>query len=351
MSWLESVKGCLRDINENGRVFPKGSRIEMVFVVVAQNHLLLRTEGPGDINMARLYKGGIEVPIIMSQKFNAVVRRRMLQLLRDFRDKNVDKMSEYVKEASKLGFKKANVGDGSKWNCTIQPPIAESGKKSTDIGMDGYCPACSIFGVALTEQELSINEMQKQKRPFSVGIRSRVRFDPAFATTRSIVTQTHNKVTEGELSTTGQSLFNEIHVEPGTTFIGRMVVTDVTEPELKAILYSLFTTEEIGGRSRIYGTIRVKPLGIRCGAYSATTAYELASEGANQENQENIESFLKEKLNANGFKELKEEDITPQDINKLFEDLWESSLDFSKQVVDWIRKLVSKQTDATHGEQ
>ena len=331
-AWLDEVRPCLRGIGEKGRLFPNGRRIEVVFTVTAANLLLLRTEGPGDINEATLPESGVSVPVIQPQKLMAVVRRRLLQALRMYRDSGAD-LRPFIERAQKLGFKKAEEHLKSGWNCTIQPPLAQSGEKSTDIGMDGYCPACTIFGAALTEAQYS-----KAGGTMSVGIKTRVHFDPAFATTRKVQPETHNKVTEGTISTTGGALFNEIHVMPGTVFVGRVVLHDVTEPELLAVLYSLVTTEEVGGRSGVYGTVKVELLGIRCGAYSLTTALELADAiaGKRIEKPSEVKKKLNEIITKLGFTPASNREIldsvNPADINGVFEKLWESSIDYVEQL-------------------
>lgn len=333
-SWLDSVKSCLREVDESGRLFPNGKRIEVVFTIEAANLLLLRTEGPGDINEATLPETGLSVPIIQPQKLMAVVRRRTLQILRAHRDAGAD-LSKYIEQAADLGFVKAKTHLEKGWNCTIQPPLADKGggEKLTDIGMDGYCPACAIFGAALTQAQFSVASGN-----MSIGIKTRVHFDPAFATARMIQPETHNKVTEGHISTTGGALFSEIHVMPGTIFIGRVVLNDVTEPELLATLYSLATIEEIGGRSGVYGTIRVRLLGVRCGNHSVSTALELADEIAGQgiTKPSEIINHLKKKLQELGFTPLSNEDIIgrvdPSDPDGAIKDLWESSISYIKQL-------------------
>jgi len=336
--WLESVKPCLRSIGESGRLFPNGKRIEVIFTVKAANMLLPRTEGPGDINEATLPETGTLVPVVQPQKLMAVVRRRLLQALRLYRDSGAD-LRPFIEKAEKLGFKKAKEHLESRWNCTIQPPLAQSGEKTTDVGMDGYCPACTIFGVALTEAQYS------KASGTSIGVKTRVHFDPAFATTRKVQPETHNKVTEGTISSTGGSLFNEIHVMPGTVFIGRAVLHDVTEPELLAVLYSLITTEEVGGRSGVYGTVRIELHGIRCGEYSVTTALELADSLAGKEKPSEIVGALKEKLRALGFDLISNNEILsvvkPTEKDGIFKKLWESSIDYVEQLDKLINDLKS----------
>ena len=339
LPWLEEVKPCLREVGEEGRLFPNGKRIEVVFAVKAGNFLLLRTEGPGDINEATLPESKLSVPVIQPQKLMAVIRRRMLQALRMYRDSRAN-LKPYIEKAMELGFTKAKEHSNGKWNCTIQPPLAQTGEKATDLGMDGYCPACTIFGTALTEAQY-----KKAGGTMSVGVKTRVHFDPAFATSREVQPETHNKVTEGTVSTTGGALFTDIHVMPGTLFIGRAVLHDVTKPELLAVLYSLATTEEIGGRSGVYGTVKVELWGIRCGNYSKTTALELADEivKSGLDTPGKAIEYLKNKLESLGFAPLSNrevlEAVNPADKNGVFKDLWESSIDYVSQLDALIASL------------
>ncbi len=360
-SWLNSTSPYLRKIDENERIYPSGKHVELVFIIKAANFLLLRTEGPGDINEATLPESKIAVPVIQPQKLMAVVRRRMLQALRDYKKSGAD-LGKFISSASELGFqkardivnevqekvkkkeideKKSNEYLTKMWNCTIQPPIAGGGEMATDIGMDGFCPACTIFGAALTKVQLEGIENM------SIGIKTRVHFDPTFSTSRMVVPETHNKVSEGHLATTGGALFSDVHVMPGTIFVGRATLHDLTEPELLAVLYSLAATEEIGGRSGVYGTIKVELLGIRGGSYSTTTSLELADEIVKQglEKPSDIVNALKDKLRKLEFTEISNNEVlsrvdpTKVDNNAVFTQLWESNIKFVEQMVNWINEL------------
>jgi CRISPR type I-D-associated protein Csc2 len=350
LSWIEDVRPCLRRVGEKDRIYPKAKRVEVVFLMEAENYLLLRTEGQGYINAAILPESKLEVPVALPEKLQAVSRRMMLQLLRDYRDSAPDKVREFVERAASLGFVKAEEHLKTGWNCTIQPPIAGSGDKATDLGMDGYCPACALFGAALTEREVRIISGQ-----LSIGVKTRVHFDPAFATRRGIVPATHNKVTEGLLSTTGQALYPEAHVEPGTVFVGRVVLTEVTEPELLAFLYTLAHVEEIGGRSGVYGTVRMHLLGIRCGRHSATTALTLAeevvSEGKTGINA--VKEYVSSILEKLGFKPLSSEEILKNlehtKPDGLFYRLWQSTLDYDEQWVNWVKELGKEESSGGRG--
>jgi len=345
--WLTSIKPCLVD-TKSSRIYPNGRRVEVVFVVKTANYILPRTEGQGDINEAELPESKITVPVIQPQKLQGVVRRKLLEILRDYRDSGAD-LTEYIEKASKLGFVKANEHKKEGWNCTIQPPLASSGEKATDLGMDGYCPACTLFGVALVSSQWS-----KLSRNMSEGVRSRVRFDPAFAVARRVTAETHIKVGDGMLTTTGGSLFTEVHVEPGTLFVGRLVLVDVTEAELLATLHSLITVEEIGGRSSVYGTVRTELIGIRCGKYSATTALELADNMAQKFKPDTklsqLVSELREEVRKMGFKNITNAHVLNlvgevNKDNKVLKALWDSSMDFIEKSAKHVETLAGQSNE------
>jgi CRISPR type I-D-associated protein Csc2 len=347
-NWLEkkNLKPFLRVLEDKQRIFPNGKKIEVVFVIQALNLLLLRTEGAGDINEALLPESGMSVPVIQPQKLMSVTRRRLLQVLRMYRDSCGDSLKKYIGKAKELSFTKAEEHEESGWNCTIQPPLAQKGEKATDLGMDGYCPACTIFGVALTSAQL-----EALSKDMSLGLKTRVHFDPAFATSRMIQPETHNKVLEGNIATTGGSLFTEIHVMPGTVFIGRAVMHDLTWPELLAVLYTLSTIEEVGGRAGVYGTIKVELLGIRGGTYTLSSSLELADEvvKSGYKKPTEIVQFIQSKLRELGFYDLSNNEVLDiidlQCDNGTFTHLWASSLDYVNQVVELVNKLKANESE------
>jgi CRISPR type I-D-associated protein Csc2 len=159
-------------------------------------------------------------------------------------------------------------------------------------------------------------------------------------------------VSEGHLSTTGGALFSDVHVMPGTVFVGRMTLHDVTEPELLAVLYSLITTEEIGGRSGVYGTIKVELVGIRCGHYSVTTSLELADEiaGNGLDKPSKILEALKKRVEELGYIPVTNDDVlkvvdpTSTGKDAVFTRLWVSNMEYVKQMVKWIKELQGKKS-------
>ena len=367
---VESLSPCLRRVDDERRLYPLGYRVELVFLVEAANYLLLRTEGAQTANIIYLPSSAGPAaekpfPVILPEKLQAVARRRMLQHLRAHAS-NWKMITYYVKEAARRGYTSAYTHLSDGWNCTIHPPLAGSGEKATDLGMDYYCPACTLFGYAVTakfytpkrgtdKQSLlvigrdppGLESKKYTSKSVSVGVKSRVHFDPAFALYPGLTEATHNKVTEGEISHTGTGLFREFHVEPGTVFVGRLVLTDVTRPELLSMFHTVATMEEIGGRAGVYGTIKVHPVGVRCGRYSHVTALELAKKLARTDVKLGVEDVLehiKKKGMLKGFHMFEEDEITGmKELDpKVYESLWESSLAYATQVSSRILELLNE---------
>ncbi len=355
----EKLKSWLRGVEEPDRVFTKNKKVEIVFLVEAVNVILPRTEGVEDITLFKIAGTEYEVPAILPEKLQAVARRRMLAYLRSYRDRNDEKMKEYLNKLAKIatfktkkkgketevavGFELAKkfLEPNEKWNCYIQPPGGDI-KKTTDVGMDGFCPVCALFGVALDSNKISgIGDE-------AIGIKSRVEFDPAVAITdktKSVAGYTHNKVSDG-VSWTGQSLYKEPHVQPGTIFIGKVTLEDVTEPELKAFLATLSAIDRLGGRERIYGGVRIHLVGIRGGSYETVSAYEIARELVKEYGEklpdvnevvEKVQKIISKKgfleINTENFKKLVDDDT-------VWDKLWESTVEYDKQVIARVLDLV-----------
>jgi len=364
----EALKNWLREPDEPDRVYPKNKKIEVVFLVEAVNAILPRTEGVEDITLTKLPGTEYEVPTILPEKLQAVTRRRMLAQLRRYRDEKPENLKQYLKTLANLfeytkggksksknekvviRFKKAEVysGNPKDWNCYIQPP----GGDATDVGMDGFCPACTLFGTVITNNVLEFYDTKKDKNIFgeSVGIKSRVEFDPAVAFVdqeKSVADYTHNKVADGA-SWTGQSLYTEHHVAPGTLFVGKVTLEDVTEVELKAFLAVLATIDRLGGRERVYGGVRIHLIGIRGGSYETVSALEiarlLAKEYGEVEYPPAVE-VVKEKvwntIQNYGFQRIESKDFKKlMDNMNLWDNLWDDTVKYDKRIVERILRLI-----------
>ena len=357
----EELKNWLRGINEPDRVFTKNKKVEIVFLVEAVNAILPRTEGVEDITLFKIAGTEYEVPAILPEKLQAIARRRMLAYLRSHRDRNEEKIRKYLSKLVKIVIfrtkskkkgeeKEASVGfvraeeflkPNKKWNCYIQPPGGDS-RNTTDVGMDGFCPACALFGVALDSNKIS------GIRDEAIGIKSRVEFDPAVAVTdktKSVAGYTHNKVSDG-VSWTGQSLYKEPHVQPGTIFIGKVTLEDVTEPELKAFLATLSAIDRLGGRERIYGGVRIHLVGIRGGGYETVSAYEIAKElvkeyGEKLPDINEVVEKIQKIISKKGFLKINTEDFKKLvDNDTVWDKLWESTVEYDRQVIARVLDLV-----------
>ncbi len=359
----------LRGGSEPDRVFPKNKKVEVVFLVEAVNAILPRTEGVEDITLIKLPGTEYEVPVILPEKLQAVARRRMLAQLRRFRDERPDKLTQHlnkvvgiyrykVKKKGKEGevivsFIKAKnaAGNVQEWNCYIQPPGGDV-REATDVGMDGFCPACTLFGTVITNTVLEFYDNLSNKNVFgeSVGVKSRVEFDPAIAfldKEKSVAAYTHNKVADG-VSWTGMGLYNENHVVPGTIFVGKVTLEDVTEAELKAFLAVLSAIDRLGGRERLFGGVRVHLVGVRGGSYESTSALEIArslaryyGEGEYPPAVEDVIARVNELISEKGF--------LPLDggaFRKLLDDmdawdsLWADAVEYDRQIVKRILDLI-----------
>jgi len=368
----EEVKQYLRKPDEPDRVFPKNKKVEVVFLVEAVNAILPRTEGADDITIIKLPGTEYEVPIILPEKLQAVARRKMLAQLRNFRDAKPDKLKKYLEKLVRIysyksrkskekgggetevsvNFVKAReiVNTPEKWNCFIQPPGGDV-SKATDVGMDGYCPACALFGAALTNNEIELLKEGRNIFDEAVGLKSRVEFDPAITfldKEKTVASYTHSKVSDG-VSWTGMSLYCEQHVLPGTIFVGKVTLEDVTEDELKAFLAVLSAVDRLGGRERIYGGVRVHLVGIRGGRYETVSALEIARHLAKKYGNSNIipavedvrDDVLKYVENKYSFKEIKSEDFLKLlDVNDAWDSLWGDTVEYDRKVVGRILELI-----------
>ncbi|MEM0205232.1 MAG: type I-D CRISPR-associated protein Cas7/Csc2 [Nitrososphaerota archaeon] len=340
--FLEANCEFLRDQNEPNRIFTKGYKIEGIYLLISKGIPLFRTEGVGDITLFTIKGDRVEylLPAILPEKIQAKIRRRMLEILRG---SFTDDLKRLMKEKyEKLHYKK--IGDNGSWNCYIAPPLSEGG---TDIGMCGFCPACTILGSMITD-----NELEDAKT--SYGLKSRVHHDIAFATTayeKAVSEMTHNKVGDG-VSYTGMALFEEQHVLPGVCFIGKVVLNDVTMMEAKLVLSSLTTITRMGAGETKFGSVQTILLGLKAGKYETISSYDVVRKVLDQSKGElippedvltHVLRYIKEK----GFTPLLEDsninigdaDLTVEMSNDEIKTLWDKDNYFyAEQVVKYIER-------------
>lgn len=329
---------------ETGRIFSKGKRIEVVYVVVSKGIPLFRTEGVGDVTTLdiALRDKTLAVPAILPEKVQAKLRRRMLEILRG---RFNDKVREQVKRYKDLGF--TRIGEEAAWNCHVMPP---SGEREADLGMCGFCPTCNILGTVITKSE-------NDNATTSYGLKSRVVHDVAFGTVpyeTAVIDLTHNKVGDG-VSYTGRSLFEESHVVPGVVFVGKLAMYDVTEREAKLVLHALSSISRMGGGETKFGSVQVIVVGLKAGDRETISAYDVARHvlektGGKLVEPENVITTVVDYIQGRGFTILVEKDkrldsldtvvaLTEDDVLKLWA---EDSYFYANNVVEFIKRAEGK---------
>ncbi|MGC8983441.1 MAG: type I-D CRISPR-associated protein Cas7/Csc2 [Desulfurococcaceae archaeon] len=351
---ISNLKSHFRNPMEPDRVFAKGKKVELVYVVVSKGVPLFRTEGPDDVTLfeIRTKTGKVDVPAILPEKIAAKLRRNMLELLRAH-----PPSEDVLKKYAELGFLKILVEESGgarklKWNCYVAPPIKE---EHEGVGMCGFCPACNILGTVITDREL-------KGAKTSYGLKSRVAFDVAFATApyeESVVTLTHNKVGDG-VSYTGTALWEESHVVPGVVFVGKVVLSDVTELEFKLVLKALESITRLGGSETKYGSVQVIPLAVKAGSEETVSSYDIARyvlENYKAAPPEDVVRCIANYLQEKGFSLLVKVDAKLEDMKtglkittKELEELWANdNYEFSKSVVEQIKRVEGREPPTTLG--
>ncbi|MEM1631806.1 MAG: type I-D CRISPR-associated protein Cas7/Csc2 [Thermofilum sp.] len=346
---LEKLRDHFRVPSDPLRLFAKGKKVEVVYAVISKGVPLFRTEGVGDVTLLDLRVSGstVSVPVILPEKIQAKLRRQMLEILRAHFDDSVKNiLSEKYKA---LGYVK--LGNDGSWNCFVAPTL---GERETDVGMCGFCPACTILGAVVTRGEL-------RGAGTSYGLKSRVVHDPAYAVTayeKAVVDLTHTKVGDG-LSYTGRALFEEPHVLPGVVFIGKLVLYDLTEREAKLVLAALSSISRLGAGETKYGSVQTLLLGIKGGSYESISAYDIARHIIGRFGGELVEPevVLKEVLSylsEKGFELLASFDgkkldeihaqitLSEDDVKKLWE---EDNYYYANQVVEHIKRVQQEEEE------
>ncbi|MEM4563141.1 MAG: type I-D CRISPR-associated protein Cas7/Csc2 [Thermofilum sp.] len=341
---LEKLRDHFRVPSDPLRLFAKGKKVEVVYAVISKGVPLFRTEGVGDVTLLDLKVSAgstVSVPVILPEKIQAKLRRQILEMLRAHFNDSVKKiLSEKYKE---LGYVK--LGNDGSWNCFVAPTL---GERETDVGMCGFCPACTILGAVVTRGEL-------RGASTSYGLKSRVVHDPAYAVTayeKAVVDLTHTKVGDG-VSYTGRALFEEPHVLPGVVFIGKLVLYDLTEREAKLVLAALSSISRLGAGETKYGSVQTLLLGVKGGSYESISAYDIARHIIGKFGGELVEPevVLKEVLSylsEKGFELLASFDgkkldeihaqiaLSEDDIKKLWE---EDNYHYASQVAEHVKRV------------
>ncbi|MEM0014076.1 MAG: type I-D CRISPR-associated protein Cas7/Csc2 [Zestosphaera sp.] len=253
-------------------VKPVAKHITIYWIGRVEDRMILRTEGEDDIILSEA--AGEAVPTLIFRKLKAVYLREFMQLLR----------RQWELHNSVI---KAAIGDQNYdflASCSISPGLAGEGKGV----MHGRCMKCPT-DVLMGATSAAAN----------YNLASRFVGDSAYALTPSYERRTGNAVdeityttimikegqkAEGEEARTG-ALFAETFVEPGTLFVGKVVLFMSSPVELLYVLWLLTRTIRVGARTSLWGTLKVVPVATVADLFEVGSAYEATERLAGEANE------------------------------------------------------------------
>ncbi len=314
---------------------PRGKTVNVWLVIEAESELLIRHEGADDVTEFEV--NGITVPGILNTKVQAVARRQMLRTLYAFKENNPEKMKELYEQAKKLKISTAeNLKD---WICYITPGARSEKKVQEEVMKGGYCtvcPNCMIYGYVAGEAG-------------TYNVKSRVEGDAYFGLCPSklcVTRRTFNAVDdvtkttymEGENTTTG-ALFTLSLVEPGTVFVGKLAVRDVSPAELLLTLYSLAKVDRIGGRVTHFGRVKVHIPAITFDYMEKGAGYEVAKALVGDKKVDLETAINKVVEHARGVVKVEKRDLADElrnlgedELNTIVEQAWKDVLNFKASI-------------------
>ncbi|MEM1568788.1 MAG: type I-D CRISPR-associated protein Cas7/Csc2 [Sulfolobales archaeon] len=313
-------------------VKPVAKHVTIYWIGRAEDRMILRTEGEDDIILSEVR--GEAVPTIIFRKLKAVYLRDFMQLLRK-------QWEMYSKDI------KGEVGDANYdflASCSLSPGLAGEGKGALR-GRCMRCPADVLMGAT----SASVN----------YNLVSRFVGDSAYALTASYERRTGNAVDEvtyttimlregqeSEEARTG-ALFAETFVEPGTLFVGKIVLFMPSPAELLYVLWLLTRTIRVGARTSIWGTLKVSPVALLADLYEVGSSYEaserLFGETKEEEARKKLLEYLKSATYATGTEVIeitidmlnKLRNVNMLDIN-LVKELWLNARNYTTAVNEYI---------------
>jgi len=305
---------------------PKG-RVANVFVILeAVSKLIIRQEQETTDVTVIPSQHGFNLPAILNPKFQSgAVRRQLLAMLHEWFDR---KGAEYVKILKEYGY------SSDRYTCVMRPYMkrGEAEKKRIPEGFEGYCgecPNCLIFGYAVQEGA-GYNVKSRVEGDLYVAS---VPSEKVISTTTFIAVDDIGKTTyrpeAPETQRTG-ALYQFTLIEPGTLFVGKIAVKDVTCAELLLVLTALARTTRVGGRVTHFGEIKVHIPAILFSKFEIGSGYEIANSIVGKHGGEKVS--LETVLNELG-----------QYVTK-FENL--GTLVQDRGLADKLRALTEQETDA-----
>ena len=312
---------------------PKGKTVNVWVVLEAQNELLIRHEGGDDVTEFEVK--GITVPGILNTKLQAVTRRQMLRTLYSFKERNSEKMQDLYELA-----KKYNISTAEKlkdWICYITPGARSQKKKEEEVMKGGYCmtcPNCMIFGYVAGEGG-------------TYNVKSRVEGDAYFGLCPSklcVVRRTFNAVDDVTKTTimeggeTG-ALFTLSLVEPGTVFVGKLALRDMSAAELLLTLHSLAKVDRIGGRVTHFGKVKVHIPAVTFDEFEIGSGYEVAKALVGDRKVDLEEAINKVTEVAKGRVVVRKRDLADElrglgteELDAITEEAWKDVLTFKASI-------------------
>jgi len=259
----EKIKKYLHVYNgESSSVKPVAKHITMYWIGRAADSMVIRTEGEDDIILSQV--GDNAVPTIIFRKLKAVYLRDYMQIVRNGWIQYENDIKSNIRYENGYNF----LAD-----CSLAVGIAGEGKGA----LHGRCMKCPVDVLMGATSAGSL-----------YNLHSRFLGDSAYALTPSFTRRTGNavdettyttlmlteKVSTGEKATGG--LYSETTVEPGTIFVGKIVLPMISPPELVYVLWLLTRVIRTGARTSIQGSLEVVPIGMIGDLFEVGTAYEAA---------------------------------------------------------------------------
>jgi len=320
---------------ESRTIKPVAKHITIYWVGRATDFMVLRTEGQDDIVLTQV--GGEAVPTIMFRKLKAVYLREYMQIVRIGWERHRDSIapvlsnSERYRDYDFLGA------------CSLAVGIAGGGG-GVIHGRCMKCPVDVLMGA--TSAEVVYN------------LHGRFMGDSAYALTPSFTRRTGtavDEVTSTTIMLTGRgedkgkrtgALFAETQVDPGTIFVGKVVLPMVSPPELVYVLWLLTRVVRAGARTSIQGTLEVAPVAIIGDLFEVGTAYgaaeRLQGKQSLDEAKNGLVKYIEEEagrrpieITAEMLKSMRSLDILEKE---LVVELWVNTRNFIEGMEKYIRK-------------
>jgi len=263
-------------------VKPVARYITIYWIGRAADRMILRTEGEDDIILSEV--GGEAVPTIIFRKLKAVYLREFMGLMRE-------QWSQYSESIKRI----YGVNYDFLAGCSIAVGIAGE-ERGVLHGRCMKCPVDVLMGA--TSGEASYNLVSR-----FVG-------DATYALTSSFERRTGNSVDEVTHTTimlTGKEseearrtggLFSETFVEPGTLFVGKIVLPMISPPELLHVLWLLTRAERVGARTSIQGTLEIYPVAMIGDLFEVGTAYRVAEKYHSKKSVDEVRKGIEDYLNS-----------------------------------------------------